>query len=153
MGIWRQTYGKGPHRNQEWKPLLPPDGLYFPISSKGSFYMNHPPDRTAHIMHGLWSSVIIFFVLGYRYTFIHSFTHSFIHSFIHSLIHSFIHSFYYLDPHLTGFCRSTSDYFIKRYYDIIYLNITSATFLYINIMVLLFSYKAKSEWKNEWMNF
>ena len=41
--IWRQTYGKGPFR---WNPL-PPHGLLYPISSKGSFICIIP-DRIAH---------------------------------------------------------------------------------------------------------
>ena len=36
------------HSDRELGNPLPPHGLLFPISSKGSFYMHHPTDRIAH---------------------------------------------------------------------------------------------------------
>ena len=36
------------HSNSERGNPLPPHGLLFPISSKGSFYMHHPTDRIIH---------------------------------------------------------------------------------------------------------
>ena len=36
------------HSDSERGNLLPPHGLLFPISSKGSFFMHHPTDRIAH---------------------------------------------------------------------------------------------------------
>ena len=36
------------HSESERGNPLPPHGLLFPISSKGSFYMHHPTDRIAH---------------------------------------------------------------------------------------------------------
>ena len=36
------------HSDSEKGNPLPPHGLLFPISSKGSFYMHHPTDRIAH---------------------------------------------------------------------------------------------------------
>ena len=45
--IWRRTYGKGPSDSERGNPL-PPHGLLFPISSKGSFYIDDPTDRMTH---------------------------------------------------------------------------------------------------------
>ena len=36
------------HSDSEKRNPLPPHGLLFPISSKGSFYMHHPTDRMTH---------------------------------------------------------------------------------------------------------
>ena len=36
------------HSDGERGNPLPPHGLLFPISSKGSFYMHHPTDRISH---------------------------------------------------------------------------------------------------------
>ena len=36
------------HSDSERGSQLPPHGLLFPISSKGSFYMHHPTDRISH---------------------------------------------------------------------------------------------------------
>ena len=36
------------HSDSERGNPLPPHGLLFPISSKGSFYMHHPIDRIVH---------------------------------------------------------------------------------------------------------
>ena len=36
------------HSDNERENTLPPHGLLFLISSKGSFYMHHPTDRIAH---------------------------------------------------------------------------------------------------------
>ena len=38
------------HSDRERGNLLPPHGLLFPISSKGSFYMHQPTDRITHTM-------------------------------------------------------------------------------------------------------
>ena len=38
------------HSDSERGYPLPPHGLLFPISSKGSFYMHHPTDRIPHTM-------------------------------------------------------------------------------------------------------
>ena len=36
------------HSDRERGNPLPPHGLLFPISNKGSFYMHHPTDRIVH---------------------------------------------------------------------------------------------------------
>ena len=41
------------HSKSERGNPLPPYGLLFPISSKGSFYMHHPIDRIAVVEHWL----------------------------------------------------------------------------------------------------
>ena len=38
------------HSDSERGNLLPPHSLFFPISSKGFFYMHHPTDRIVHMM-------------------------------------------------------------------------------------------------------
>ena len=38
--LWRRTYSKGSS----------PNGLLFPISSKGSFYIHHPTNRIVYTM-------------------------------------------------------------------------------------------------------
>ena len=50
------------HSDSERENLLPPHGLFFPISSNGFFYMHHPTDRITHrithstaIVNHLWS--------------------------------------------------------------------------------------------------
>ena len=50
--FYLRLYGVGhmvkDHSDSERGNPLPPHGLLFPISSKGSFYMHHPTDRITH---------------------------------------------------------------------------------------------------------
>ena len=50
--FYLRLYGVGhmvkDHSDSERGNPLPPHGLLFPISSKGSLYMHHPTDRMSH---------------------------------------------------------------------------------------------------------
>ena len=50
--FYLRLYGVGhmvkDHSDSERGNPLPPHGLLFPISSKGSFYVDHPTDRITH---------------------------------------------------------------------------------------------------------
>ena len=52
--FYLRLYGIGymvkEHSDSKRGNLLPPHGLLFPISSRGSFYMHHPTDRIIHTM-------------------------------------------------------------------------------------------------------